>query len=291
MLKIQTQWLSVLAGLLAFKLVHAQTSTNEEAKDSARPEKPEKNYAQQKPLTASAACPAADATNRFTIYMSGDSTMANKPVLPAHPERGWGQMLPQYFQSGVRIENHAMNGRSTKSFIDEGRWSPVRERLKPGDWLIIQFGHNDEKGKGALRFTEPFGQFKTNLTMFIVAARARGANPILCTSIARRKFDAHGDVVNTHGDYIAATREVATEQKVPLLDLNKRSTELLRTLGVERSKIIYDWFTTSEIPTLKKDLVDDTHFNAFGASRMCDFAVEEMKTATPELARYLNTAK
>jgi lysophospholipase L1-like esterase len=270
--------------------VRAATETN--SSSAADPERVSSGEATNKPpLLESAASPAADATNRFTIFMIGDSTMANKPVIPAFPERGWGQMLPQYFQSGVRVENHAMNGRSSKSFIDEGRWQVVRELLKPGDWVIIQFGHNDEKGKGPKRFTEPFGQFKTNLTMFIMETRARGANPILCTSVARRKFDENGNVVGTHGDYIRATREVAAVEKVPLLDLNNPTDALLRQLGPDESKAVYDWFTTNEFPGLKKNLEDDTHFNAYGASRICDFAVEEIKANVPELAKYLNTGK
>ena len=103
----------------------------------------------------------------FTIFMVGDSTMADKPVIPANPERGWGQMLPMYFQDGVRIENHAVNGRSTKSFIDQGRWEAVTNLLRPGDYVIIQFGHNDEKKNDPKRYTEPFGSFKTNLAMFV----------------------------------------------------------------------------------------------------------------------------
>jgi lysophospholipase L1-like esterase len=243
------------------------------------------------PPLETAASPAAHATNRFTVFMIGDSTMANKPVIPEYPERGWGQMLPQYFQSGVRIENHAMNGRSSKSFIDEGRWAVVTNRLQPGDWVIIQFGHNDEKGKGPKRFTEPFGRFETNLVKFITEARAHGARPVLCTAIARRKFDAGGNVVDTHGDYIQAARDVAAAQNVPLLDLNRRTDELLRRLGPDRSQVFYDWFTTNDFPGLKKPLADDTHLNATGASRVCDFAVEEIKANAPELARYLNTAK
>jgi len=244
-----------------------------------------------KPRLNDAAHPAVNAATVCTIYMIGDSTMSNKPLIPAYPERGWGQLLPLYFKSGVRIENHAMNGRSTKSFILEDRWNTVREKLKPGDWVIIQFGHNDNKPSDTNRYTEPFGSFKTNLMTFIAESRARGAHPLLCTSIARRKFDKDGKLMDTHGDFIAATRQVATEEKVPLLDLNKRTDELLRELGDERSKMLYDWVTTNDIPGMKTNLVDDTHLNAFGASRVCDMAVEEIEANAPELAKFLNTGK
>jgi lysophospholipase L1-like esterase len=275
----------ILAVTLAGGALRAATGTGEDAGEGST------SGVLRMPPMETAASPAAHATNLFTLFMVGDSTMANKPVIPEYPERGWGQMLPQYFQSGVRIENHAMNGRSSKSFLDEGRWAVVTNRLQPGDWVIIQFGHNDEKGKGAKRFTEPFGSFETNLVRFIAETRAHGANPVLCTSIARRKFDADGKVVDTHGDYIQAARAVATAQGVPLLDLNQRTDAWLHRLGPDRSKVFYDWFSTNDFPGLKKDITDDTHLNATGASRVCDFAVEEIQANVPGLARYLNTAK
>jgi lysophospholipase L1-like esterase len=271
-----------LCGVLAtqFQLFSADSATE--------PQKISKDAAKQKPLLDLAAKPIA---NGFTIFLVGDSTMANKPLIPENPERGWGQMLPPYFKAGVRVENHAMNGRSSKSFRDEGRWQAVENSLKPGDWVIVQFGHNDEKDKDATRFTTPFGSFKTNLTQYVLDTRAHGANPILATPIARRKFDAAGKLVDTHGDYVTAVREVAAEQKVPLIDLNKRSDELLRREGPELSKKIYIYVTAEEYPALPKGRQDDTHFCAFGASRMCDLAVEEIKTAAPELARFLNGSK
>jgi lysophospholipase L1-like esterase len=230
-------------------------------------------------------------TNGFTIFLIGDSTMANKPLIPENPERGWGQMLPPYFKAGVRVENHAMNGRSSKSFRDEGRWQVVEDSLKPGDWVIIQFGHNDEKDKDATRFTTPFGSFKTNLMQYVLETRTHGATPVLATPIARRKFDDSGKLVDTHGDYVKAVREVAVEQNVPLLDLNKKSDELLRREGPELSKKIYIYVTTEEYPNLPKGRQDDTHFCAFGASWMCDLAVQEIITNVPELGGYLNKSR
>lgn len=286
MMKTAQRLLPLLAGLLPLALF-AQTNppvaeTNAAADSAAKP---------PPPLLTDAAHPAPDAKTLFTIYMIGDSLMSTKPLIPAHPERGWGQMLPQYFQSGVRIENHAINGRSTKSFLDEGRWKIVAASLRTNDWVIIQFGHNDQKDKDTNRFTQPFGQFQTNLTRFVTETRAHGASPILCTPVARRKFDAAGDVVDTHGDYSAAARQVAESEKVPLLDLDRRTGQLLRELGAERAKMLFDWFPTNEFPGLKKNLEDDTHLNAFGASRVCDLAVEEIKSAAPELARHLNPGK
>jgi len=226
----------------------------------------------------------------MTVFMVGDSTMADKPLIPPNPERGWGQLLPMYFKDGVRVENHAVNGRSSKSFIDEGRWRAVVDRLKPGDYVIIQFGHNDEKQNDTNRYTEPFGSFKTNLAMFVRETRGRQAMPVLATPVARRKFDASGKPVDTHGDYPEAVRQVAREQHVPLLEMNLRSTELLTRLGPESAKRLYDWIPAGEFDRDPKGLSDDTHFNAYGASRMCDLAVAEIKSTAPGLAAWLKPA-
>ena len=224
----------------------------------------------------------------IVVFMVGDSTMANKPVIPANPERGWGQMLQGYFKDGVRISNHALNGRSSKSFIDEGKWSPVVNAIQPGDYVIIQFGHNDQPGKGPKRFTEPFGTYKENLEKYIRETREKQGKPILCTSVVRRKFDAEGKLIDTHGDYIVATRQVAAEQNVPLLELNQLTQELVSEMGDEQSKRLYDWIPAGEFSKYPKELKDDTHFNAFGASRVCDLAVEEISRHVPDLAKHFN---
>jgi lysophospholipase L1-like esterase len=232
---------------------------------------------------------AGSVTNgpQLTVFMVGDSTMADKPLIPANPERGWGQLLPMYFKSEVRIANHAMNGRSTKSFIAEGRWKTVREQLQPGNYVIIQFGHNDEHKQNLAQFTEAFGEFKTNLELYVRETRECKALPILATPVARRKFDTNGVLRDTHGDYVVAVRQVAAEQHVPLLDLEKRSFELVSKMGPEQSKRLYDWIQPNEFAARPDGLTDDTHFCAYGASRICDLAVGEMQTATPELAKWL----
>lgn len=232
---------------------------------------------------------AAPVAHGFTIFLIGDSTMANKPLIPANPERGWGQMLGIYFQAGVRVENHALNGRSSKSFRDEGHWATVQSRIKPGDWVIIQFGHNDEKDQDPTRYTTPGGTFNANLSRYVAETRALGAFPLLATPVARRKFDAQGQPVNTHGDYVKAVREVATAEKVPLLDLNQESMDLLQRMGPEPAKRLYIYVSPGEYGALPKGRQDDTHFCAFGASRMCDLAVAEIQAKVPELAHFLNT--
>ena len=233
------------------------------------------------------ALPAAAQTNRLTLHLIGDSTMANKPIIPANPERGWGQMFQLYFEDSVRVENYAQNGRSTKTFISEGRWAKVVAALQPGDFVLIQFGHNDEKTNDFNRGTAPFGEYTTNLVRFIHETREHHATPILATPTARRKF-AGNKLTDTHGDYPKAVRAVALEQKVPLLELTTATEKLLQQLGPESSQRLFDWIPAGEFAPGFKKLEDDTHFNAYGASRVCDLAVVELEAKVPDLAAHLN---
>lgn len=238
------------------------------------------------------AAPAAKTTGaeRVTIFMIGDSTMANKPLVPAQPERGWGQLLPLYFKDSVHVENLAVNGRSSKSFRDEGRWQPVMQTIRPGDYVIIQFGHNDEKSD-ARRHTDPSGSFKENLERYVREAREKGGKPILATPVVRRAFTNETGLRDTHGEYPAAVRQVAAAQNVPLLDLERRSAELLGKLGPDRSKKLFMWVEAGEFDSIAKAREDNTHFNAYGACRICDLAVEEIRTAVPDLVPWLRSNK
>lgn len=226
----------------------------------------------------------APAPSLFTI---GDSTMASYPLIPAQALRGWGQMLPMYFKPGVHVENHAASGRSTRSFIHEGRWKVVIDKVKAGDFMIIQFGHNDEKVDKPGVGVPANGEFKDNLSRFIKEVRERGATPILATSVARRIFDAKGELQDTHREYVTVVRALAAELKVPLLDLEKRTFELIKHLGPDQSKRLFMQFANGEFPTIPKERKDDTHFNAYGASLVCDLAVQEIQSAAPGLAKWL----
>jgi lysophospholipase L1-like esterase len=234
---------------------------------------------------------AAGLSNAPTIFMAGDSTMANKPLTPPQPERGWGQILPLYFKEEVVIKNLAVNGRSSKSFREEGRWQLMLDQIRSGDYVIIQFGHNDEKKEDPKRYTEAFGSFKQNLERYIREVREKQANPVLATPVVRRSFTNNNELRDTHGDYPVAVRQVAAEQKVPLLDLQKHTAELVLKLGPELSKKLYMWIEPGEYSTIPDGRKDDTHFNGYGASRVCDLAVDEMKTAVPGLAEWLNQAR
>jgi lysophospholipase L1-like esterase len=209
---------------------------------------------------------------KFTIYTIGDSTMADKKA-DVYPETGWCQVLKNYFDGKVVIRNHAVNGRSTKSFINEKRWQTVLDSLKPGDYVFIQFGHNDEKENDSTRYTTPFGTYKTNLERFVSDTRSKGATPVLFTPIVRRKFGSDGLLSNTHGDYPAAVREVAQNMNVLFIDLQKITEQWVNSLGSEPSKEYFLWTSPNEkYPEGRKD---DTHLSEKGANEIACLALQE----------------
>lgn len=241
------------------------------------------------------------------IYMIGDSTMANKPLENDNQERGWGQVLPMFFNENVAVDNHAKNGRSSKSFIDEGRWQVVLDSLKEGDYLIIQFGHNDEKAD-SLRHTEPGSTFDANLEKFVVEARAKGAIPVLMNSIVRRNFSDNPNAVanddyrkakadepkvdtdtlfDTHGEYRIAPKNVAQKLNVPFVDMNTLTHELVQRLGKEESKSIYMWIQPGACAACPDGRQDNTHLNIYGAHVVAGIAVEAMAKEVPALASYV----
>lgn len=223
------------------------------------------------------------------LFMIGDSTMADKP-LADNPERGWGQLLPVFFGDGVAIQNHAMNGRSTKSFIDEGRWGAVLKELRTGDWLFIQFGHNDEKKEDPARYAAPQDGYRKNLVRFVEEARARGAHPVLLTPVMRRRFDKEGKFFDTHGEYPDAVRRLATELKAPLIDLHKSTQVLIERHGVEGSKKLFLWIGPTEYKSLPSGRQDDTHFSEYGAREVAALAVAGIRDLKLELTRFLKSS-
>lgn len=226
--------------------------------------------------------------DEITIFLVADSTVSNKPFNEGgNPEKGWGQIFPLYLKEGIKIDNHAVNGRSTKSFRDEGRWDKVMQLIKPGDYVLVEFGHNDEKIEDPKRYADPDTAYRANLKRYIAEIRKKGGKPILATSIVRRKFDEYGKLVDTHGRYPDVVREVAKEEKVPLLDLEAKSKALVSAYGEERSKQIFLHIEPGEYASLPEGREDDTHLSPFGAFRICDLVVEEMKEALPELVKYL----
>jgi lysophospholipase L1-like esterase len=222
-----------------------------------------------------------------TLRLIGDSTMADKPDPEHNPERGWGQALPAFVTGGATVKNYAVNGRSTKSFIDQGRWDAVLADLKPGDYVFIQFGHNDEKTEDTTRYTAPRGAYRANLERFVRDTRAKGATPVLFTSIVRRTFTADGRIKDTHGDYPVVTREVAKAMQVPLVDLQRATQELLEAAGAEPSKRLFVYTREGEWPAFPAARSDDTHLSHEGAATVARTAAELVRREVPELGRYV----
>lgn len=219
------------------------------------------------------------------VYLIGDSTLANKEI-NKFPETGWGMPFSLFFNSSVKVSNHAMNGRSTKSFISEGRWNAVLDSLKEGDYVMIQFGHNDEVPTKKV-YTPPL-EFTTNLKKFIDQARQKKAYPVLITPVARRKFDNNGKVEDTHKVYAQLVRNVAEETKVPLIDLAEKSMDLLQNMGSNESKYLFNHLLKDQHPNYPEGKIDDTHFNELGARYMAELVLKEIKKLQLPLANYIN---
>ena len=244
-----------------------------------------------------------------TIYIIGDSTAADKPKYATSPERGWGMMLRGCFSEDVEISNHAVNGRSSKSFIDEGRWRKVLEQLRPGDYVLIQFGHNDEKPQPE-RHTEPGSTFDANLRRFVTETKAKGAHPVLLNAVVRRNFHKASkqndddeklrdskfsgeDIVNsdtlidTHGAYLVSPRKVAKEEGVPFIDANTITKQIEEKLGPEGSRELHMWYKPGEIPTMPEGRQDNTHYNIYGARVVANAMADAIGKAVPALQPYV----
>jgi len=223
-------------------------------------------------------------TNKTIVWLIGDSTMANKEV-KAFPETGWGMPFSYFFDSTVTVDNRAKNGRSTRTFIEEGRWKSVVENLHEGDYVLIQFGHNDEVP--TKKSYTPEDQFKANLAKFITEARNKKAIPVLITPVARRKFDSTGKVEETHAIYTQLVKNVAKEYDVPLIDLDKKSQELYQQFGPENSKWLFNYTAPGEHPNYPAGHKDDTHFNELGARKIAEIVLAQIKNLLPGLAEHI----
>lgn len=221
----------------------------------------------------------------FTIYLIGDSTMANKKLDGGNPERGWGFVLPGFFSEQINIENHAINGRSTKSFIDEGRWEKVLNRIKKGDYVFIQFGHNDAK-PDEKRHTEPGSTFDNNLRKFVNETRQKGGIPVLFNSIVRRNF-VNDTLTDTHGEYRNVPQRIAQELDVPFIDHNALTHNWVSSLGNEASRQYFMWIEPNTLACCPDGKKDNTHLNVQGAKVVARMAVEALAQEVPALAPYM----
>jgi lysophospholipase L1-like esterase len=215
-----------------------------------------------------------------TIYLAGDSTVVDQYY---EPWAAWGQMLPRFFTPGIVIANHAESGETTKAFVAEHRLEKIMSLLKPGDYLFIQFAHNDMKPNAV-----PLDQYKQLLADYIAQTRAKGAAPVLVTSMNRRTFDAEGHITNSFGPYPDAMREVASAQHVALIDLNAMSKTLFEALGPEESKKAFMHYPANAYPNQTEPINDDTHFNSYGAYELARCIVRGIREANLPLVKFLD---
>ena len=227
------------------------------------------------------------AQEKPTLYLIGDSTMSDKKDPDENPEHGWGQMLPELMSSDINIKNHAVNGRSTRSFIAEGRWEKVKDQLKPGDFVFIQFGHNDQKVNDPARYTNPFTQYRSNLEKFVREAREKGATPILFSSIVRRNFNEDGVLVDTHGQYPLVVRMVAKDLGVPFIDMQLLTEQLEILYGPQDSKQLHLHLEPGEDPYEPKGVTDDTHLSKMGATLVASLALQEIARQDLALEKFI----
>lgn len=211
--------------------------------------------------------------------------MAQKEV-HAYPETGWGMPFAYFFDSTVVVDNRAKNGRSTKTFIAEGRWQAVYDELKEGDYVFIQFGHNDESPQKTERYAPP-EQFKANLSRMVSETRAKMAFPVLLTPVSRRKFDYEGRIMETHPVYSPLVREVAAELDVPLIDLDSISMDLFRQFGPDNSALLFLQLRPGENPNYPQGRNDNTHFNELGARLIAQMVLKSIRDLKLDLAGHI----
>ncbi len=220
----------------------------------------------------------------ITLYLAGNSTVTDQQN---EPWAAWGQMLPCFFEPGkISVANHAESGETLKSFIAENRLKKILTTIKPGDYLFIQFGHNDQKPENST-YVEPYTGYKEYLKLYIKKAREYGAIPVLITPMHRRKFDEKGNIINTHGDYPEAMREVADEENIALIDLHAMSTILFESMGIGNSKKAFVHYPAGTFPGQNEKLEDNSHFSNYGAYQLAKCIIKGIKENNLEIAKYL----
>ena len=232
------------------------------------------------------------ADEKVTIWLVGDSTIAENLTIK-YPETGWGMAFQNYFDAQkVNIENRARNGRSTRTFLAEGSWLPIQQSLKAGDYVFIQFGHNDE-GKGERykdRSTTP-DEFKVNLIKYLEETKAKKAIPILITPVSRRYFDKEGNIKQTHLPYSDVVRELAKSERVILIDLDEMSRKLYQQYGAENSKLLFLDMAANVHPNYPAGVTDGTHFNEYGARLIAELVLNSLKYQNIPLANFIVKSK
>ncbi len=235
-------------------------------------------------IFAAVSCALPLANKKTKVWLIGDSTMCNYESSRA-PLAGWGMPFVYFFDSTITIDNRAKGGRSTRTFLSEGRWKPIADNIQAGDYVLMQFGHNDEAKEERYkdRYT-PIADYKTNLEKFIAETRAKNATPVLITPVTRMRFDKQGNMEETHKEYSAAVWAVGKKTTTPVIDLDKKSRELLQKLGPENARLLFMQLDSLEHPNYPAGSRDNTHFNDYGARLMAELVVAEIKALKLGLA-------
>ena len=220
------------------------------------------------------------------LHLVGDSTMSDKPNV-AYPERGWGQLLSQFLTPQLTVVNHAANGRSTRRFLNEGRWQLLLSELGKGDYVLIQFGHNDSKQSDPARYAAPDTDYQSLLKKFISDVRERGATPMLASSVCRRNFADDGSLKRDLADYAKAAAKVAAESEVSFFDLQQHSCGLWQQLGKAAAQPYFIQIPAGLYAKFPQGTVDNTHLSVQGASKMAQFFVRDLKAQQHPLAAYV----
>ena len=226
---------------------------------------------------------------KIKIFLAGDSTMSIKAE-KNFPETGWGMPFIHFWNENLMVVNKAKNGRSTKTFLSEGLWKQIMDEATAGDYVFIQFGHNDEVKSKVNSYTTP-EEFTSNLKKYIGDAREKKMIPVLMTPVARRKFDAAGKIEQTHQEYSALVRKLATEEKALFIDLDTQSMQRYQQFGVENSKLLFCQLKPGEHPNYPDGKDDNTHFNELGARLIAQLVLKEIRTTIPDLLTYITTKK
>ncbi len=226
---------------------------------------------------------------KVTIYGIGDSTMADKVKPNENPEHGWLQVFPAFLTQDAKVINKAVNGRSTKSFLKENRWDSIYKVLKPGDYVFIQFGHNDGKTTDTTRYTNPHTVYRYNLIRFVKEAREKGAIPILFSSVMRRNFNEQGVLIATHIEYTQEARLVAEKYNVPFIDLEYHTELLELAYGPEKSKKLHLHFKPGEVAYYPDGKDDNTHYSILGATEVSKIVANQIRLLESPLCKNLKS--
>lgn len=218
----------------------------------------------------------------ITVHLAGDSTMAIQRE-SQRPLTGWGEPLPSMLCDNVNLLNHAKNGRSSKSFIDEGLWDDLLSQVRPNDVVLIQFGHNDQKSDNPALYASPWLNYQQNLQQFVTHITAQRAVPVLLTSITRRSFNTHSELEQTLGEYPAVARLVAADTETKLIDLHAMTRDLVTQTGVNESKKFYLHLQAGLHPNYPQGIADNTHLSGTGANDIAKLVAIKLKGFFPAL--------